>query len=372
MKRLFTLLCFCAVSCCLPAQVVDATICEILKNPVSFNGKTVRVKGAIAAGFDEFAIKGSDCGQQVNAIWLSYPEGTSAKSGPLAMLQLQPAKNFTGTVAVVERAPVQLDKNKDFKQFDSLLATPAKGSGMCLGCGRYAVSATLVGRLDGVVPGLKRNGAGKIVSISGFGNLNGYSARLVLQSVSDVTSQDIDYAKASAASKNDSTSEADASAKVARTFGSMITLTDHPKRAIDAFGKENDDNGVMVGRVSNEASVKDESKGKDGSPDGVLFHCGLDFDRLKGDATSRAMAHLGEHIADLRNPESGLESAGMYQLEFRAWMTTMLSAALTGQKTLMLPGGYVVWNSAWPKDSLNKNTDGALTGFFANEAQLSK
>jgi predicted TIM-barrel fold metal-dependent hydrolase len=87
---------------------------------------------------------------------------------------------------------------------------------------------------------------------------------------------------------------------------------------------------------------------------------------------SRALAHLGEHIADLRTPESGLEAAGLYQLEYRAWMTTMLGAVLQGQKSLMLLGGYVVWSSAWPKDSLNKNTDGALTGFFANEAQLSK
>jgi hypothetical protein len=373
MKRLFTLLCLCAVSCCLNAQVVDTTVCEILKNPASFNGKMVRVKGAIAAGFDEFAVKGEGCGQTVNAIWLSYPEGSGAKSGPAATLQLQPAKNFAGTVAAVERTPVQLDKNKDFKQFDSLLATPAKGGVMCLGCGRYAVSATLVGRLDGVVPGLKRDGGGKILGISGFGNLNGYSARLVLQSVTDVTSQEIDYAKASAASKNDITSEADASAKVARAFGSMIALTDHPKRAANAFGKEGDDNGVMVSfSVPNEASLKDEVKGKDSSPDGVLFSCTFDGTRLKGDAMSRALAHLGEHIADLRTPESGLEAAGLYQLEYRAWMTTMLGAVLQGQKSLMLLGGYVVWSSAWPKDSLNKNTDGALTGFFANEAQLSK
>src|ERR1700692_4539770 len=104
-------------------------------------------------------VKGGGCGQQVNGIWLSYPEGTKAKSGPWTMLQLQPAKNFAGTVTAVERTPVQLDKNKDFKQFDALLAAPNKGNGMCLGCGRYAVSATLVGRLDGAAPGLKRDGA---------------------------------------------------------------------------------------------------------------------------------------------------------------------------------------------------------------------
>jgi len=373
MKRFLAIAFVCAFSCCMHAQVVNASVCEILKNPQSFNGKIVRVKGTISAGFDLFVVKGAECGQLINGIWLAYPEGTKAKSGPAAILQLQPARNFAGTVAAIERTPLQLDNNKDFKQFDSLLSTPYKGGGMCLGCGRYAVSATLVGRLDGTVPGLKRDGTGKIVSISGFGNLNAYSARLVLQSVSDVTSQEIDYSKPSVAPKGESSPEADAGAKVAHEFGSSIPLKDQPKRAVDAFGKPGEDNGVMISfGIANEASTKDDLKGQYDSPDGVLFNCTFDGAKLKGDAMGRALAHLGEHIADLRNPEAGIETAGMYQLEYRAWMTTMLSAILTGQKTLMLPGGYVIWNSTWPTTSLNKNTDDALTGFLANEELLAK
>lgn len=198
MKRLFVPALRCATACCLHAQAVDTTVCDILKNPQSFNGKTVRIKGTVAAGFDQFIVKGPDCGQQVDAIWLAYPEGTKSKSGAAAMLQLQPARNFGGTVTAPVRTPVSLDKNKDFKQFDSLLSTPYKGDATCLGCVKYEVNATLVGRLDGTVAGLKRDSAGKIVSISGFGNLNAYSARLVLESVSDVTAQEIDYSKAGA------------------------------------------------------------------------------------------------------------------------------------------------------------------------------
>ena len=371
MKRLIAIALAGAFSCCLHAQTVDATVCEILKNPASFNGKMVRVKGTVAAGFDQFVVKGEGCGQHVNGIWLSYPEGTKAKSGPAAILQLQPAKNFAGTAAAVERTPVQLDKNKDFKQFDSLLSTPYKGGAMCLGCVRYEVSATLVGRLDGTEPGLRRDSSGKIVGISGFGNLNSYRARLVLQSVSDVAPQEIDYSKTPAA-KGGSPADSDAGSKVAREFGSGIRLQDQPKRAIGAFGKEGDDNGVMVAGLPNEASGKDDAKGEYNSPDGVLFNCRFDFDRLKGDQMARAMTHLGEHIADLRNPEPGTETAGPYQLEYRAWLTTMLGAIQAGQKTLMLPGGYVIWSSSWPTADLNKNTDDALAGFLANEALLGK
>jgi hypothetical protein len=235
------------------------------------------------------------------------------------------------------------------------------------------VSATLVGRLDGTVPELKRDGAGKIVGISGFGNLNAYSAQLVLQSVADLTSQEIDYSKSLAAASSDSPSDSDAGAKLASEFGSSSVLKDQPKRAIDAFGQPGEDNGVDVDfGATNEFSPKSESQGQSASPDGVLFICKFDGDRLKGDQMSRAMTHLGEHIADLRNPEPGTEAAGMYQLEYRAWFTTTMGAILAGQKTLMLPGGYIVWNSAWPTSSLNRNTDDALKGFLANEAMLSK
>lgn len=87
---------------------------------------------------------------------------------------------------------------------------------------------------------------------------------------------------------------------------------------------------------------------------------------------ARAMLHMGEHIADLRNPEQGLESAGLYQLEYRAWMTTMLSAIMSGQKSFMIPGGYELWNSSWPQASLNTNTNEELKGYLANQALLAK
>ena len=68
----------------LRAQMVDATVCDILSNPQSFDGKIVQVKGVAVAGFEEFAIQGTGCTQVVNAIWLAYPEGTRGKAGPAA------------------------------------------------------------------------------------------------------------------------------------------------------------------------------------------------------------------------------------------------------------------------------------------------
>src|ERR1019366_9226899 len=101
-------------------------------------------------------------------------------------------------ITPADRAPVTLDKSKDFKQFDSLLSAPYKSNGMCLGCTKSEVSATITGRIDAVQPALRRDAAGKIVDIAGFGNLNAYPVRLVLQSVSDVAPHEIDYSKVAA------------------------------------------------------------------------------------------------------------------------------------------------------------------------------
>src|ERR1700688_1371869 len=153
MKRIWIgiFLVFCSMFAkALPAQVVDASVCEILANPVSFDGKMVRIMGTVAAGFDEFIIQGPGCNQLVNAIWLSYPEGTKGKAGPAAFVQLQLGRNNPASAPSITRTALSLDKNKDFKEFDSLLSASAKASGMCLGCVRSKVAATLVGRLDGV------------------------------------------------------------------------------------------------------------------------------------------------------------------------------------------------------------------------------
>lgn len=380
MKRFIALASVLAFSCCLHAQTVDTTVCDILKDPQAFNGKIVRVKGTVSAGFDQFVIKGTGCGKHVNGIWLAYPEGTKAKAGPAAVLELQPAKNFTGTVAAVQRTPVEIDKNnKDFKQFDTWLSTSNKGDGLCLGCRRYTVTATLVGRLDGVTAGLKRDKAGKIVSISGFGNLNAYSARLVLQSVSDLTSQEIDYSKNAAATKGDVLvdvpgSDAVANAhKVATVFGAGNPLGERLEQAAAAFGKSNDHKGVeLTYGTPNQALAKTDAKGITDSPDGVIFNCQLDPNRLKNAALSVAIAYEGTLINDIREPQKADGRVEPYELKYYAWQSAVVGAIGNRLKTLTAPGGYLLWNGAWTLDERTKLADDGIKGYLAGEEQLSR
>jgi len=356
----------------LPAQVVDASVCDILASPQSFDGKTVRVKGTVIAGFDEFTIKDTTCNRPVNAIWLAYPSGTKGKAGPVAFLQLQLSRNNSASPPSVNRSSVKLEKNSDFKEFDSLLSTPYKGGAMCLGCVRYTVTATLVGRLDGSASvGVGRDGTGKYVSVDGFGNLNRYSARFVLQSVSDITSQEIDYSKAAPGAKDDSQSQASggdpfsAVHEAARAFGASSAQANLLEAAAAAFGKQGEDNGVSVGfGIANEVPSDDGPKGRDNSPDGLLFHSMFDPDRLKGAALSRAISHVGTHIADLRSLQPGAIAPTLYELEYHAWQAVVLNAVANKQSALILPGSFLIWNSAWPDIDRGKLMDQGLSGFL--------
>lgn len=369
-----------AMTAPIAAQMADVSVCDILANPQSFDGKTVRVEGTVTAGFDEFVLKNAACNQAINAIWLAYPEGTKGKAGPAAFVRLQLGRNNPAAAASASRSPVKLEKNKEFKRLDTLLSTPYKVGGMCLGCIRYAVTATLVGRLDGVKDaGIVRDNGGRFVSASGYGNLNLYRARLVLQTVSDVSAHEIDYSKVSSATKDDSARESSggdpvaAAHQAARAFSPDGQAAKQVERAAAAYGNPGEDNGVEVGfGTSNEVPKNDGPKGDKDSPDGLLINCTFDTDRLKGEALTHSISHVGTHIADVRDQQSAASASSVYELEYRAWQTTVLSAVAAQQKTLTLPGGYLLWNSAWPAADRNKMVDEGITSFLRDWAALKK
>jgi hypothetical protein len=313
MKRLGTCLVFLLLSCWLQstavAEVLDTSVCGVLANPASFDGKVIRIKAAtVVAGFDEFVVDGSGCSPAA-AIWLAYPEGTKAKAGPAAFLRLQLAKNSAVVASAPKRAPVTLQRDSDLERFDSLLATPYTSSAICLGCPRYTVAATLVGRLDGVsTPGVLRDKSGKLIGLAGFGNLNLYGARLVLQAVSEVTPYEVNYLESSTATKGDS-QRARPSASVEQT-----------KRAGAAFGEPGENNGVSVRfGVANEVPSDEGAIGKEDSPDGILFLATFDMGRIGKQVMPKAIAHVGTHIADIRG---GALDGSLNEAESRAWQAT--------------------------------------------------
>jgi hypothetical protein len=394
MRRLLVLALFLGVSTCgLCAQAVDTTVCAVLKNPAAFNGKMVRIKGTVVAGFDQYELVETDCGYPVNGIWISYPAGSKVKSGPMVMVQVEPAHNFAGTVKAEERTPVTLVKDKEFKHFDSLLAQlHTIDQGLCLGCIRYEVQATLVGRLDGVDnAALTRDASGKIVGLGGFGNMNAYPARLVLESVSGVTEKEIDYSKIDAIAKGGASLSYSGPpqggplelAKETASRLSPSTMTTLIKGDLDVFGNSIDSNGVdLEYGPLNEVSAADDAPGKQDAPGGVILLChfsqnriedALSIDRVRmEDALALGYVHLGQDVNDLRNPPPGGTPPPLFLLENNAWAVTASMAMADGEKYFSLPGGYIVWNSKWPAEDRGKNMEDALKDFLTNEEYLRK
>lgn len=372
------------------AQTVDTTVCAVLKDPASFNGKTVRIKGTVNTSFDQFVVSDGDCGKDVNGIWLAYPPGTKAKSGPIAMVELAPARNFAGTAAPVARPAVTLTRDKPFKEFDSLLSQKHEVSGaLCLGCARNQVQATLVGRLDGVADAsVARNASGKITGLGGFGNLNAYPARLVLASVADVSAKPIDYSAADAEVKkaesgkamqndpNQGDMEPVATAqKVAARLSASPILTQMQTdiALLPANKEQNGANGVSLvyGQV-NEISATEGAPGAQDSPDGVAYICTLNRERLPGLALPIAAMHLAQHVSDVRNFKPGTAPAPLYAYENNAWAVSATMAVAGGEPLLILPGGSVMWNATWPNDDKIAKMTGALNTFLSGQEMLTR
>ena len=330
------------------AQTVDAKVCDVINHPKDFDGKTVRLTGLVQTDFDSFIMRGDTCS---SALWLSYPAGTKAKSGPAAVLTLQLAANATATPAGPARPALTLDHTKDFDTFDLLLSQKPKTSGMCLGCVKNDVMATLVGRIDGTDnPGLVKDASGKITGLDGFGNMNMYMARMVITSVSDVTAKEIDFSKNAAKVDGDSQGGNGKDYMAIAKKGEEAFSKGSPAiatidGALAAFGAPGQDNGVIVG-FGNVANVPDGegTKSSKSSPDGLLLTVTIDSDKLKGDALARAIGHEGTKIEGLR--ESSIRSCR--QIETDAWQTVLLITIGSRQKSLTLPGNFVIWNDSWP------------------------
>ena len=77
-------------------------------------------------------------------------------------------------------------------------------------------------------------------------------------------------------------------------------------------------------------------------------------------------------IADLRNPPADLTGASLSDLEFRGWINTVLIAVANSQKTLTAPGGYLLWNLAWPATERDKQLNDTMEMFIVREELLSR
>lgn len=154
-----------------PSSAFPTTVCDIKHDPGAFDGKMVRLRAVVESGFEIFGIRDPE---EECLIGLEYSGG-----GPVASV------SFGAMTPSTARPAVRLDRDRHFRRFERLLSAkmyPKERGHICVGCSRYEVTATMVGRVDFAGEGL------------GFGHMNMFPARLVLQSVSDVSAKDLSSA----------------------------------------------------------------------------------------------------------------------------------------------------------------------------------
>ena len=137
------------------------------------------------------------------------------------------------------------------------------------------------------------------------------------------------------------------------------------------FAKGN--GAAIIYAATNEASPKDEAQGTKDSPDGILFNCYVNRDRVDSTAELRAIIHMGQHISDMRTPLAGNEDAPLFIMEYSGWSMTVAVAAFNAPQTkLTMPGGYLLWDATWPQGERNDIMDKAIREYLAKEAALSQ
>jgi hypothetical protein len=86
----------------------------------------------------------------------------------------------------------------------------------------------------------------------------------------------------------------------------------------------------------------------------------------------RALIHVGEHIADLRKPPADAPLTTLFDLEYQGWATTVLDVVGSRQRTLTLPGGYMIWNDLWPADSRQTSLERGIQDYLLKVEMLTR
>lgn len=101
----------------------------------------------------------------------------------------------------------------------------------------------------------------------------------------------------------------------------------------------------------------------------MLYSVVYNSDRLQGDAYARALVHVGQHVADLRQPS---DAAPPFILEYNAWSMTISASVFGGQKTLAVSGGPLLWDLSWAPADRSEKMNAALTTYLNKYASISR
>jgi hypothetical protein len=186
-----------------PPTAVETSVCKIVDDPSAYNNKLVKVRGFVRASFEYSVLLDATCPE--DGIWFGFADG----SGPPELVATVTGKGTPGgrdsNGRVMLPVPVRLVRDRNLEELEDYWAISAKGEACADGpppalppdCTTYRVTATFIGRIDGVskqihaahVKPVKRSSRDRVDG-KGFGHMGMFDAQIVVQSVEKVVAED--------------------------------------------------------------------------------------------------------------------------------------------------------------------------------------
>lgn len=179
---------------------VETSVCKIVDDPSAYNNRLVKVRGFVRASFEYSTLLDATCPH--DEIWFAFADG----SGPSELVAIVNGKGTAGrddsNGRIVPPVAVRLVRDRNLEDLDHYWAISARGERCADGpppasppdCTTYRVTATFIGRIDGVskeihAAHLKRSSRDPVDG-KGFGHMGMFDAEIVVQSVEKVVAED--------------------------------------------------------------------------------------------------------------------------------------------------------------------------------------
>lgn len=177
---------------------ISTTVCELVQHPHRFNGKLVKVRATVRAGFELSVLYDRNC--EKNELWNGTDDHARRTSMQIAYLGNEADLQHPDLLKwkpIPELRPIKLRDDEPYQTLGKHI-DQYYSDDFCTAfkCPKFSVTATFIGRFDyddQKLRAFRNTSTGEVwPSKGGFGHMNISPTQLVWQSVSDVVATPIE------------------------------------------------------------------------------------------------------------------------------------------------------------------------------------